>query len=207
MATDNHDSQQIPVIILAAGNSERMVQPKPFMKWDEHTTFLEKIVSEYTAIGAGRIIIVMNKAGYVRVNAEVPQITESANIIVNEHPEKGRMSSLKLGLQSIPGNTSSFIQNIDNPFVNAALLRLMIPLDEPDAYVVPVCNGKGGHPVLTGSKIVEHILADESDDSDFRLMLKNFRRKEVETDDKFILVNINTPEDYQLYFNRNKMKV
>ena len=42
MTTNSIIKVQNSVIILAAGLSERMGQPKAFMKWNKHITFLEK---------------------------------------------------------------------------------------------------------------------------------------------------------------------
>jgi molybdenum cofactor cytidylyltransferase len=195
---------KLPVIILAAGHSERMMQPKPFLQWDKTTTFLEKIVTEYYTANAGQITIILNKEGYEKVKIEIPQIIEYAEILINEQPEKGRLSSMKLGLQYLPENSSCYIQNIDNPFVNAKLLDAMDHLAEPDAYVVPVYDKKGGHPVLIGTKVVDYILSYEKDDDDLRQMLNNFRRIEVQTDDKHVLVNINSIDDYHTYFSHLK---
>jgi molybdenum cofactor cytidylyltransferase len=193
--------EQLPVIILAAGSSDRMGQPKPFLKWDKHTTFLEKLIMEYSSFEAREIIIVMNREGYEKVKTETPAIVEYAKIVINEHPEKGRLSSIKLGLQYLKADKACYIQNADNPFVTSELLDAMDHLVESDACVVPIYQQKGGHPVLIGSKIIDYILSFEKDDADFRELLNNFRWIEVETDDKNILANINTLDDYKNYFN------
>ena len=45
-----------PVIVLAAGLSERMGHPKAFMMWNNHITFLEKLVNEYTSFCSTQIV-------------------------------------------------------------------------------------------------------------------------------------------------------
>jgi len=130
----------------------------------------------------------------------MPEIVEYAEIVINDHPEKGRLSSLKIGLKELANTAACYIQNADNPFVTAELLESMDRLTEPDAYVVPVYQQKGGHPVLIGSKIIDYICNYEKDDDDMRQMLSNFRRIEVKTEDIKILANINTMEDYKEYF-------
>jgi len=198
---DNIDkSGKQAVIILAAGMSSRMGVLKPFLKWDKHTTFLEKIISEYKLININEIIVVINNEVYKQIKKEIPENIESVNIIINGTPEKGRMSSLKLGIQNFSKPTPCFIQNVDNPFVTAGLLTSLNHVIEPDNYIVPVYQGKGGHPVLLGTGIINNISLFEDPYSDLRKLLKNFKRIEVETDDKNILVNINTLNDYQKYF-------
>lgn len=200
MKEHQNSPKQLPVIILAAGLSSRMGVPKPFLKWDKHISLLEKIVATYSSFEAGQINIVLNPEGYKYVQHNIPQVAEYAEIIINEHPERGRFSSLKLGLQNIYDNTACYIQNTDNPFVTEELLGLMDNLTEPDTYIVPVYKGKGGHPILIGSEIIKHLLSLDDADHDLKVLLNSFKKREVETEDKNILVNINSQEDYHNYF-------
>ena len=200
MKDNSNKSKEIPVIILAAGLSSRMGVLKPFLKWDKQTTFLEKIILEYKLNSINEIVVVLNNEGYKQIKNEIPGIVNSINIIINETPEKGRMSSLKLGLKNLSMPTSCFIQNVDNPFVTKELLNTMNIITEPDTYIVPVYQGKGGHPILLGKEIINNISLIDDSISDLRILLKNFKRIEVETNDKNILVNINTLSDYQKYF-------
>jgi molybdenum cofactor cytidylyltransferase len=201
METHSFVPVKLPVIILAAGLSARMGQPKAFLKWDRHTTFLEKIIKEYFSFESEQLILVMNQEGYQHVLLEHPDIAEYSEIIINPHPDNGRLSSLKIGINDLPQGTACFIQNVDNPFVTAELLDSMNDLANPDAYVVPVFEGKGGHPVLLGSAIVEFISTIEESELDLHLILQNFKRIEVKTDNSQILININTEEDYKKYFH------
>ncbi|MGD0711673.1 MAG: NTP transferase domain-containing protein [Bacteroidales bacterium] len=200
MKEHQNSPEQLPVIILAAGLSSRMGVPKPFLKWDKHITFLEKIAATYSSFEAGQINIVLNSEGYKYIRNNIPQIAEYSEIIINKHPERGRFSSLKLGLQNIYANTACYIQNTDNPFVTEELLGLMDNLTKPDTYVVPVYKGKGGHPILVGAEIIKSLLLLDNTDYDLRELLNAYKKTETETTDMNILVNINSKEDYHNYF-------
>jgi molybdenum cofactor cytidylyltransferase len=194
---------QFPVIILAAGLSGRMGFPKPFLKWDAKRTFLEKIIAEYISVRSREIIVVMNNEGYCKVKNEMPQIESrmlGTKIVVNTEPEKGRFRSVKLGLAAIAEIQSCFIQNIDNPFVNFSLLAGLNTQAESHSYVVPVYEGRGGHPILLGTEIIKYILSLNEADLDLRELLNKFKRTEVETNNKNILININSMEEYRKYF-------
>jgi len=185
-----------PVIILAAGLSERMGRSKAFLKWDKNTTFLEKIIQEYSSFGSGKVIVV----GYRQILSDFLAITEYSNIIINPNPEKGRMGSIKLGIKELPINSACYIQNIDNPFVTGEVLNAMNNFIKPDAYVVPMYAEKGGHPVLVSPEIIKEISLIDDPDYDLRKILNDFKRMEVKTNDEKILLNINTLSDYQKYF-------
>ena len=202
MKAHPEDPEQMSVIILAAGMSSRMGILKPFLKWDNHKTFLEKIIETYYSFSfeASQINLVLNPEGYKFIQTELPEIAEYAEIFINDHPERGRFSSLKLGLQNLSKSSSCYIQNVDNPFVTDELLESMDKLTKPDSYVVPVYQGKGGHPVLIGANIITQLLSYDDTDHDLKDILVKFRKIEIETTDINILVNINSQEDYQKYF-------
>ncbi len=200
MKEHSDNPEQLPVIILAAGLSGRMGFPKPFLKCDEKSTFLEKIIAEYLSFGSREIIVVINDEGYCRVKNEMPQIEQFAKIVVNRKPEKGRFRSVKLGLTAIVKIQPCFIQNIDNPFVNISLLAGMSEHTEPHSYVVPVYEGNGGHPILISNEIGKFILSQGERDYDLREILKKFNRIEYKTDDRNVLININTMKDYKRIF-------
>jgi len=138
MTTNSIIKVQNSVIILAAGLSERMGQPKAFMKWNKHITFLEKLVNEYASFCSTQIVLVLNNVGYKQVLSSFPAIEKKCKIVLNPNPEKGKMGSLKLGIKSIQPNTACFVQNVDNPFTTHETLNAMNDLVKPDAYVVPV---------------------------------------------------------------------
>lgn len=188
-----------PVIVLAAGLSERMGMMKPLLKFSGDETFLEHIVEAYRKYGASEIMVVTNKV----VSDKIKKI-KNLKIIINAEPQLGRMGSVILGLSALKNKNSCFIQNCDNPFVNVSLLKdIEINLKE-DNYVTPSYKGKGGHPILLGEKVIAYICEQKKPDAELRELLKQFKRKNVETDDEKILCNINTIEDYNFYFGKNK---
>lgn len=197
MNTSNNKPEHPSVIILAAGLSRRMGFPKPFLKWDEKKTFLEKIISEYYAFGTREIIVVMNEGGYAKEKNEFPDIEQYAKIVINKVPEKGRFRSLAIGLNSMTEIKNCFLQNVDNPFVNYNLLSGMSKLVNPNSFVVPVIGGKNGNPVLISCDICKHIVSLLEHDHDLHEVLHNFNKIEYLSDDSNLLLNINTMKEYE----------
>jgi len=186
----------LPVVILAAGLSGRMGTLKPFLKWDNKTTFIEKIIREYIRIGSEEILVVVNSMVHERLQKDLPQLYEWARIIVNPEPEKGKFLSLRLGLNELRTPDYCFIQNIDNPFIDEVLLGGMVDLRVSDGYVVPCYHGKTGHPLLAGKLLIGYIQTLGIKDYNLRLLLNPFRRIFFETENKRVLVNINSENDY-----------
>jgi len=184
------------VIILAAGQSERMGTPKHLLQFSKGETFIEHIVSVYQRFQVSKIVLVVNEEA--QIFPEMFMNAEGIEIVVNGKIELGRFYSVKLGLQNVTGNC--FIQNIDNPFVNVGLLMSLKSGLEGSDYVVPVNNDKGGHPIFLSKETYESI-AQESDTSNhLNNKLKSFNRGNVLVNDPYIAVNINTHDDYLKYF-------
>ncbi|MCK9424032.1 MAG: NTP transferase domain-containing protein [Bacteroidales bacterium] len=183
----------IPVsaLIPAAGKSDRMGSEKALLPFLNGSTFAGHLINTYLDFGCKPIVLVHNE------RLDLSQIKSGFFVtVINENQERGRSWSIHLGLQQIPEGLACFLQNIDNPFVQPDLLNEMIEKVTPDGYVLPVFQGRGGHPVLLGHKAASFFRNRERI-GDFRESLKNFERQEVRSSSDKILWNINTREDYR----------
>lgn len=185
-------------IILSSGFSERMGQPKALLKWDESTTFIEKIINEFIQAGSAKIVCMINE----RIEPFCKKMTLPTNVefIVNHHPERGRFLSILTGVGALGESNYCFIHNIDNPFVNVGLIKKLLAHKESGKWCSPVYNGKGGHPVLLSNTIINKIATVTDLNTTLRDILEQFPKISVSTDDENVLRNINTPEEYNLWF-------
>lgn len=190
----------ISCVILAAGQSARMGVSKPMLKFDHKMNFLERIVSVYKSAGIQDIVVVINPKMNVELHSSPSTVIKGCKLIVNHQPELGRMNSIKIGLGEIQ-NSFVFIQNIDNPFVTDNVLLSLVNEIGAFDFAVPAISGNSGHPVLLSKKIIANVLRNQKNDLNLREFLKPFIRKEIQVEDPGILVNINTPDDYRLYFS------
>ena len=188
------------VVILAAGRSGRMGEPKFALRFNDEKIFLEEIVGQYLAFGCKEIVVVMNGDGkklFDKLNLRLPGI---AKIVINRHPEYERFYSLKTGLNSLANSNYIFIHNIDNPFVDKNVLKLLFNTINDADYCTPIFNNRGGHPVLLSNNVVKEILKEDDIEVNLRDFLKQYRGKRIEVLSDMILVNINTPEEYEKFF-------
>lgn len=185
----------ISVLILAAGNSGRMGRDKASLPCGNGLTFSEELISIYSGFGCSPVTMVVNER-----HAPVSPGPGQVKYVLNKQVDRGRSYSIWLGLQNTPGGNHCFIQNIDNPFADHSLLHQMYSAVRPERYIVPMCHGRGGHPILLGSEITAE-LRKMDDIPNLREALKAFIRFEVQFPDERILLNINTPEDYLKFIN------
>jgi len=183
-------------IILAGGKSERMHFPKLYLNYDGRT-FVEKIIDEYKASGIKEIVVVINETYTAKYwQKYISRIKSKSTIIRNKDPEKGRIYSLQLGVKAIRQANFCFIQNVDNPFVESSLIKKMMKRKNRNGYVVPVHKNRGGHPVLVNNQILNSVSNSIVDKQTLRTCLMDFNRKEIDSKNDTVLVNMNTSREY-----------
>ena len=185
----------IKALILAGGKSSRMNFPKAWLPYDSEKTILEKVVNSYERIGCQQIVVVMNNEFIDDYPKNIERLGDAVQVVRNDNPQKGRIHSLKLGIEQLDRTGLFFIHNVDNPMVNIDTLEAL--LHSPvSGYSRPVINGKSGHPILVTNGVLENIL--HADDSVIlKELLQEHSCEDVPVNDMGILCNINTPEDYQ----------
>lgn len=188
------------VIILAAGKSSRMGTPKWSLHFDKNTSFIEHIISEYYSFGCKDIILVINETDYPSFVQKNYSTFENFKLVINNHPEWDRFYSLKCGIQKLENTPFVFIHNVDNPFVNQDVLQELINKSELADYISPQFEGKGGHPILLNERIINDIRNMPLNEMHFKEFLGRYTNHKVKVADKHILTNINSLEEYSLYF-------
>jgi molybdenum cofactor cytidylyltransferase len=188
------------VVIIAAGNSQRMGMPKLGLKFDASTSFAEKIIGTILEIEPLECILVINHVGLELIHREGIKIPDKVKIVINEYPEKGRFYSLQCGLKSLSFQGNVLITNIDNPYINKNICLKMLRQFSDFDYIYPVFNGKGGHPLLINKTITEEILLQNNTQKNLKEFLQIYRKKMIKVSDHKVLININTPEDYNSIF-------
>ncbi len=187
------------VVILAAGMSTRMGAPKPLLFFDNQNTFIEKIVETYKEFGAKEIIVVVNSTNESSLKKVL--MPERTGVIVasNNKPEAERFLSLKIGLEKVTGK-NCFVHNADNPFLNIGTLKQLNEMVKANHYVVPLYNGKKGHPALLSKEIIRAVCDEEIMETKINEFLKKFSIIKCPVDDWFVMANVDTMKDYLGYF-------
>ncbi len=189
------------VIILAAGKSERLGFPKLSLKFDECNTFIEYIIHEYLQC-CKEIIVVVNESSYGYLKGNKVILPDEVKIVINEYPEWHRFYSLKLGVQKLSEKIPVVFHNVDNPFVNKEVLNKLMSCLDKAQYIIPEHEGRSGHPVLLSANIVKDIASTKENKLHLKEFLNQYSKQKVSVDDEKVLVNINTIEDYNKYFQK-----
>lgn len=178
-------------ILLAAGESTRMGKPKPLLEWDG-AMLIEYQIAQLREAGCDPVIAVLgHRADEIRPLAE----RAGATVVINEGYAEGRATSLRAGADAIDDADAIVILNVDQPRPAAVLRRL---LDEHKSGVtLPVHEGRRGHPpVIAGALLPELRTVDEATEG-LRAVVNRHEVHEVEFESPFVLLDLNTPEDYE----------
>lgn len=186
------------VIILAAGRSERMKKIKALLPFDVKETFIERIVSTYSTWGCGEIVLVTNPEAQKEME-KLELIPKEVKVVINHNLELERFFSVKLGLAALRNSVYCFVQNIDNPFIDSSVLDLLYQNRSEKAYVSPVFLKKRGHPVLLNRQGIRTISECADHASNLKEVLRTMECRTVEMPDDRVLININSPVEYQRY--------
>lgn len=186
-------------VILSAGESSRMGQPKALLPIGGQT-FIEKIVGALREAGLQNIIVVLgHDAEAMRQKIAHLPVT----ILVNPDYRKGQLSSLRVAIRHLLANDSCsglLVHLVDHPYIDAPLVNLLIQRfeDSGKLIAVPRFHGKRGHPVIFARSLFDELLK-APEDQGAKAVVNAHRDEtlEIETEDAGITLDIDTPELYR----------
>lgn len=187
----------ICAIVPAAGLSRRMGTQKLLLPW-AGTTVVGHIVDELVLSAIGRIIVVVGHQGPL-VTAELAD--RPVHVVENPDYRSGMLSSVRCGLAALPHQCAAALVALgDQPAVSSTLVDRMIRAFDSTkkGLVVPVRDGKRGHPLLIAVRYFDEILT-RYDDVGLRGLARAHGDDvlELATASDDVLWDIDTPEDYQ----------
>jgi molybdenum cofactor cytidylyltransferase len=192
----------ISAIILAAGESRRMGQPKLLLPWDD-TTVLGQVVATFAAADISDILVVTGGARQ-QVEELVMDLAIKFPVRAVYNPEHARgemLSSIQAGLTALGAEPCAALIGLgDQPQVREATIRNICNafLRSQSPLVFPSFDHHRGHPWLASRSFWPDILA-LSISTNPRQFLNTYTGpiEYVQADDS-ILQDLDTPEDYTL---------
>lgn len=194
-------THNISAIILAAGKSKRMGQPKMLLPWGD-TTVLGRVVKTFSTAGIGDIIIVTG-GDRKSVEAEISKLAEDFPVLAafnKSFEQGGMMSSIQVGLASIlPDCMAALIGLGDQPQVEVKTLKDILTSYEKTGagIIVPSHENRRGHPVLVDINYRPELL-NLNPQSTLRDFL-NKHQLEIQyvAAGASVVQDLDTPQDYQ----------
>jgi len=170
-----------------------MGRPKALLPF-RGKTFLENIVDRIAESSVRHVVVVV---GHHRKEIE-ERLPVPARIVFNPDYEQGMITSFQTGIRALPSGTAgALLFLVDHPVVDPETIEALIAHLEPDRIVLPVFEGRRGHPVLFASAILQEVLAlPASQGANIVVRKDPSRIIQVPVDSAGILVDVDTPEDF-----------
>ena len=191
-------------IVLAAGASSRMGEPKPLLEVDG-VPFLERAIKLLRTAGCRYVVTVVNNGDdWITRLADA----SGAAIVINDVAGSEQIDSLRLGIANLPdGYDGVIVLPVDYPRVQQeTVTRLIAEFSQHPAPVLnPAYKGKPGHPVIFARDVVTELLHPDLPHG-ARTVIEHHTAdaRTIEVDDPGVLIDIDTPADYQENVERGK---
>ncbi|MBI5205699.1 MAG: nucleotidyltransferase family protein [Nitrospirae bacterium] len=147
------------------------------------------------AAGVIDIVVVLGQNGN-KIREAINNLPVS--IVLNTNPESEMVESVKIGIQKIAGTATGILVCLsDHPLVSLNTFRELINSHgrEPDKILIPVFNGKNGHPGLFPKNILNEIF---SGINLRELIRKNSdRTRLINVADEGVVLDMDTIADYR----------
>jgi len=192
-------NKPIFALILAAGQSKRMKQPKIVLPWGK-TTIIGHIIHVFNSAGICDVFVV---TGGYREEVEHEVTKAGGNPIFNPNHSNDELTiSLNIGLENIHTDqfSAGFISLGDQPNLHREDIEALIKkhYSDPGKIIIPSYQMRRGHPWLVPAIFMDEMAKLAPPDT-----LRDFINKHnndieyVVVDHADILSDLDTPEDYE----------
>jgi len=178
--------------------------PKMLLKFNGKT-MLENVIDNVAESDSDGILVVLG-AG----RDELLDYVRKYDIMYcyNENYREGMLSSVQCGFRNLPHDIDAvLVFQGDQPFISHSVTNSLIEKfrSSDKGILIPVCNGKRGHPLLLDRKYRDEI-TNLNPDEGLRSITHQHAADvlEVDTDEQGILRDFDTYDDYIREINQTQ---
>jgi molybdenum cofactor cytidylyltransferase len=188
----------IAIIILAAGASTRMGEPKQLLPYQGRSLLSHTIESAITSVCHPLILVLGANAENIRSQISEPTI----KIVENSDWYLGMSSSIRCGIVSLLNNSQTIdavvITVCDQPFLSAEIINDLVAAYNSTRKPIIACQYADtlGVPVLF-NHIFFSELASLSEDVGAKKIIKTHHQDVFSIPFPLGIIDIDTPQDYQ----------
>jgi len=190
----------LPAVVLAAGASSRMGQPKALLRTGDRT-FVRHLLDTLHDAGLDDILVVTGLHDReIREELALPG-TPLVRVVHNPHHARGQLSSLQAALAAIdhPGVEAMMVALVDQPMVRSMTVRALVEAWRATRAPVvrPRLGRRHGHPVVFDRAVFGALRAASLDTGARDVVrARGDAVVDVEVTDEGVCLDVDTPEDY-----------
>lgn len=188
-------------VVLAAGGSERFGQPKQLLTWQGET--LARRAAQAALQGGLSPVVVVTGAHQEQVIQALAGLP--VRLVSNPDWTTGQSTSLRLGLSALPPEVGAAIFLLaDQPAVTPTLLAALVEAHARGLHplAAPLVDGQRGNPVLFDRSLFGELQQLQGDVGG-RALFSRYPIHYLPWHDADLLLDIDTPEDYQRLLGRS----
>ena len=172
---------------------------------DHDRTFVDYLVR--SAITAGAMpVLVVGRLQDTKLSSEA--VAAGAVFVANTAADEGQLSSVVAGLVEaavLPHMRAVIVMPVDVPLIRPGTIERLIGAEPTTTAMIlrATYKGRHGHPVLFKREVFDELRrADPAIGARAVVRLNPARVLDIEVDDPGVIVDVDTPADYQRVFNR-----
>lgn len=194
---------KLPILLLAAGGSWRMGQPKQLLPWGQQTLIEHQIQTLLKTGNPVNVVIGSNSNLVIPIIEKFP-----VNIIVNLEWKFGMGSSISFGINDIiqknPDSDGVLITLLDQPMITTSYLQKMLDGFQSGSRQIIVSHSASGWigvPALF-DKCYFKDLTELNNDEGAKKIVKRHEENVILLEAGEMLKDMDTPETYQRLQNK-----
>ena len=197
-----HTSTKISGILLAAGRSQRMGQPKLLLPWGS-VPLVRHVAEIALRSKLGELIVVTgHRAEHVQAALDGLVLT----IVHNAAFLDGQSTSVRAGVDAVVAETEAIVILLaDQPLLQPSTIDAVIDVYrvERPLVVAPRYNGQRGNPVLFDRSLFPSLHALTGDQGARSVLLEHIDQiRFVDVADEGVVIDVDTPVAYQHAWER-----
>jgi molybdenum cofactor cytidylyltransferase len=189
--------KNIKGILLSAGESRRMGEPKALLKLKGEIV-INRLIKEYSSSPISALVLVLGyRANDIRSAIKVN--SDKLKIVENLEYKKEMFSSIQKGISLIDNADAVLIGLVDHPFISSKTINTLISNYENGKILIPVFNERKGHPIIIPFFLKEEILKLDPVQHSLRDIIHVHQSivDLIEIDSDAILFDMDTKDDYE----------
>lgn len=196
---------KVAILLLAAGNSSRLGQPKQLLKW-KSSNLLQHAIDAVKKVQLNSVILVLG-ANYQEIISEIN--TNSIHVVNNKTWQKGLGNSIAVGVNYIkkvfPETEAILISLADQPLITETYLSKMISefnIEKKQIIATAYKNNRLGVPALFDKEYFEELMQLNNDEGAKHIIKKHqqvVRFKEASQ----MFSDIDTLESYKMLYKQH----
>jgi molybdenum cofactor cytidylyltransferase len=195
-------SENIGVVILAAGASTRLGEPKQLLEYD-HKNLLQRVIDAAVNSNANTVIVILGSTAD-QISSEIDK--SKVNVIINTEWEEGMASSVRNGLNELlfisPSTDAVILMVCDQPYVSSELINDLIDKQKETGKLIIACNyGETFGPPALFHKSLFHELMHLKGDVGARKIIQHHSNEVATVPFTKGKIDIDTKEDYDALNN------